>query len=79
MPVDVALFHDVSTAFRGSPDYRIQRQRYPGPVIIVVGRLDDIKGYPELFRIYEEVIRERPDVTLLIAGNGPLSVKMSDK
>jgi glycosyltransferase involved in cell wall biosynthesis len=71
MPVDVALFHGQSSAFRGSSEYQAMRPNYPGPVIIAAGRLDDIKGYPELFRIYEQVVKARPDVTLLIAGNGP--------
>lgn len=71
LPVEVASFHGRAMAYRESADYPVKRRQYPGRVMIAVGRLDDAKGYPELFKIFDRVISTRPDVTLLIAGSGP--------
>ncbi|MGB9149752.1 MAG: glycosyltransferase family 4 protein [Burkholderiales bacterium] len=71
MPVDVETFHESASEFRVLPKYTSLRKQYPGTLIIVVGRLDEIKGYPELFRIYERLVALRPDVGLLIVGSGP--------
>jgi glycosyltransferase involved in cell wall biosynthesis len=72
MPVDVETFHGKALDFRASPEYLIKKQQFPGPVMIVVGRLDALKGFPELFKIYDRIVTQRPDISLLIVGNGPL-------
>jgi glycosyltransferase involved in cell wall biosynthesis len=40
-------------------------------LLLSVGQLIPRKGFDELFEIYREVRTMRPDVTLLIAGDGP--------
>jgi glycosyltransferase involved in cell wall biosynthesis len=42
-----------------------------GPVLFAVGQLIPRKGFDELLAIYREVVNARPDVILLIAGEGP--------
>jgi glycosyltransferase involved in cell wall biosynthesis len=71
MPIDVERFHALATAWRASPRFRAERARFPGPILMSVGRLTERKGYRELFAIYAEIVRRRPDVFLLIVGNGP--------
>lgn len=70
MPVDVATFHLTAAEFRASAEYQVLRDQYPGQVMIVVGRLDDIKGYREMFEIYERLVMKWKDLTMLIAGSG---------
>jgi glycosyltransferase involved in cell wall biosynthesis len=38
---------------------------------VSVGRLTERKGYRELFAMYEVLVRHRPNVSLLIVGDGP--------
>jgi glycosyltransferase involved in cell wall biosynthesis len=71
MPIDVEHFHAGSERFRGSRDWAAARRRYPGPILLTVTRLIRMKGLDELLSIYERIIAVRPDVTLLIAGDGP--------
>lgn len=71
MPIDVAYFHERTRAFRVSEACRLRRESYPGPVLLSIGQLIRRKGYIELFRIYEGIRKQRPDVSLLIAGDGP--------
>jgi len=71
MPIDVEFFHAGAAAWRNSDWFHAERVRYPGPILLSIGRVAAGKGYRELFAIYEAVIRERPDVSLLIAGDGP--------
>ncbi len=40
-------------------------------VIGVVGRLDPIKNHALLFKVFEEINNENPDVKLLVVGDGP--------
>ena len=71
MPIDVEYFHAQATAWRTSDWCESERRRYPGPILLSVGRLTERKGYRELFAIYAAVLRQRPDVSLLIVGDGP--------
>jgi glycosyltransferase involved in cell wall biosynthesis len=71
MPVDVEFFHARATAWRSSAWFTGERARYAPPILLSVGRLTERKGYRELFAIYEAVVKQRPDVSLLIAGDGP--------
>ncbi len=71
MPIDVDFFHETAKAFRASAEYDVLKKQFPGPVMIVIARLGDAKGFPELFKAYEQVVASRPDATLLIVGNGP--------
>jgi glycosyltransferase involved in cell wall biosynthesis len=71
MPVDVDFFHARAGACRQSRWWREQRARFPGPILLSLGRLAQRKGYRELFAIYERVLAQRADVSLLIVGDGP--------
>ena len=71
MPIDVEYFHAQSMAWRNSEWFTYERARYTSPILLSVGRLTERKGYQELFAIYDAMIRQRPDVTLLIVGDGP--------
>ncbi|MBX3206849.1 MAG: glycosyltransferase family 4 protein [Labilithrix sp.] len=42
----------------------------PGPVLLFIGRIEPQKGIAELLTAFERVHRERPDVTLVLAGDG---------
>jgi glycosyltransferase involved in cell wall biosynthesis len=71
MPVDVDFFHTRAAACRQSPWWQEQRARYPGAILLSLGRLAERKGHRELFAIYEQLLAHRPDVSLLIVGDGP--------
>jgi glycosyltransferase involved in cell wall biosynthesis len=71
MPIDVEYFHSQAIAWRNSEWFKSERARYSSPILLSVGRLTERKGYRELFAIYEAVVKQRPDVSLLIVGDGP--------
>ncbi len=71
MPIDVEYFHAGATVCRTSGWFQAERARYPGPILLSVGRVADGKGYRELFSIYEKIVTQRPDVSLIIVGDGP--------
>jgi glycosyltransferase involved in cell wall biosynthesis len=71
MPIDVEFFHQGATAWRSSAGFQTERARYPGPILLSVGRLTERKGYRELFAMYAEIVRRQPEVFLLIVGDGP--------
>ena len=71
MPIDVESFHTGAQTWRKSDWLHTERHRYPGPILLSVGRLTERKGYRELFAIYEAVMKQRPNVALLIVGDGP--------
>lgn len=71
MPIDVEFFHAGASSWRRSEWFTQERVRYPGPVLVSVGRVSASKGHRELLAIYERVAKQRPDVSLLIVGDGP--------
>ncbi len=74
MPIEVEHFHRKTAALRQGAEYTALRQRYrtgAGPLLLSVGRLVRMKGYPELFDIYRQIVKVRPDVSLLLVGDGP--------
>jgi glycosyltransferase involved in cell wall biosynthesis len=71
MPIDVEYFHAGAMVCRTSDWFQAERARYPGPILLSVGRLAEGKGYRELFSIYQKVVTQRPGVSLLIVGDGP--------
>ena len=71
MPVDVDFFHRRATAWRASAELQIDRAQYPGPILLSVGRVTERKGYRELFAMYAEIVKRKPEVSLVIAGDGP--------
>jgi glycosyltransferase involved in cell wall biosynthesis len=70
MPIDVERFHERALAFRNSPACHELRSGFPGPILLSVGRLVRSKGWPELFDIFERVHAVRPDVSLVVVGEG---------
>jgi len=71
MPFDAEDLHDRVMACRERLRTAPAHERYPGPVLLSIGQLITRKGYDELFAIYREVVKTRPEVILLIAGDGP--------
>jgi glycosyltransferase involved in cell wall biosynthesis len=71
MPIDVKFFHEEATAWRASDWWQSERCRFSGPILLSVGRLTERKGYRELFEMYAAILRQRPNVSLIIVGEGP--------
>lgn len=71
MPIDVDYVNSKVAACRAHPGFRDVKSRYPGPVLLSVARLIDAKGYPQLFDMYAEIVKTRPETTLLVVGDGP--------
>jgi glycosyltransferase involved in cell wall biosynthesis len=71
MPLDVRRIHDRTNAFRNSTRYGDLTGKYPGPIVLSIGQAIPRKGYRELFQIYERIVASRPDVSLLVIGDGP--------
>jgi len=71
MPIEIERIHDEVVAIRQTAEHTARRSRYPGPVLLSVGRLLDAKGYRCLFELYELVHTQRPDVSLVLVGDGP--------
>lgn len=70
MPIDVEFYRRSAAQFRGSTEYHTLRGRFGTPVLLSIGRLVAVKGYPELFAIYERVLQSFPQASLLIIGEG---------
>lgn len=43
-----------------------------GPVLVTVARVDEGKGHADLLDVVERLAPDRPDLALLVAGDGPL-------
>lgn len=71
MPIEVERFHGEACAFRNSPRYNDLRNRFSRPILLSVGRLTDRKGFRDLLSIYEQIVDQRPEVSLLLVGDGP--------
>ncbi|NOS77002.1 MAG: glycosyltransferase family 4 protein [Nitrospira sp.] len=71
MPLDVSRIHERTGGIRRSPGHQVLRGRYPGVVLLSIGQLIPRKGYREMLEIYRRVALVRPDVSLVILGDGP--------
>lgn len=71
MPIEVDRIHGEVGAIKGTPEHVDRRRSYPGPVLLSIGRLLDAKGCRQLFELYARVQAVRPDVSLVIVGDGP--------
>jgi phosphatidylinositol alpha-mannosyltransferase len=60
--VDVERFAEPGPPAEGLPQ---------GRRVLWVNRLDPQKGFPVMLRAFESLARERPDVCLVVAGDGP--------
>jgi len=71
MPIEVERIHQAVCARRDRKEEIHDGPRFPGPVLLSVGRLTDAKGIGALLAIYDSVSRLRPDVSLMLVGDGP--------
>ncbi len=71
MPVCNAKFRSDAALARQSGECALIRARYPGPLIVSVGRLLDSKGWKELLGAMVRVRSEIPECVLVVAGDGP--------
>ena len=71
MPVCNAKFRSDAALARQSGECALIRARYPGPLIVSVGRLIDSKGWKELLGAMVRVRSEIPECVLVVAGDGP--------
>jgi len=71
MPIEIERIHDEVVAIKQTAEHAVRRSRYPGPVLLSIGRLLDAKGCRRLFDLYELVHADRPDVSLVFVGDGP--------
>jgi glycosyltransferase involved in cell wall biosynthesis len=71
MPIEVERIHDEVVAIKQTAEHVDCRRGYPGPVLLSVGRLIDAKGCRQLFDLYGRVCEVRPDVSLVLVGDGP--------
>jgi glycosyltransferase involved in cell wall biosynthesis len=71
MPLDVRRIRDQTASVRSSSRFDDLRANYPGPIMLSIGQAIPRKGYAELFQIYERLVAVRPDISLLVIGNGP--------
>lgn len=71
MPLDVSRIHEQTDAVRRSPGYQAFRSRYPGVVLLSIGQLIARKGCREMLEIYRRIAQVRPDVSLVMLGDGP--------
>jgi glycosyltransferase involved in cell wall biosynthesis len=70
VPFEVQALHDRVREYRGSAEHARLRAEFPGPILLSIGQLIPRKGYPELFAIYSQLLKTRPDASLLIVGEG---------
>jgi glycosyltransferase involved in cell wall biosynthesis len=71
LPFDVSWFHDRTIRVRRSPEFSVLRGRYPGPMLLSVGQLIPRKGCRQMLEIYRRLSRARPDLSLVMVGDGP--------
>jgi glycosyltransferase involved in cell wall biosynthesis len=70
VPFEVQALHDRVREYRGSAEHARLRAEFPGPILLSIGQLIPRKGYTELFAIYSQLLKTRPDAFLLIVGEG---------
>ena len=71
MPIEVERIHQAVLSFRETSAYHELCNRFSRPILLSVGRLTRRKGIRDLISIYERVATERPDASLILAGDGP--------
>jgi glycosyltransferase involved in cell wall biosynthesis len=70
IPLDVNRIHDRTHALRGTIQCGALKAKYPDPVLLSIGQIIPRKGCAELFQIYERLMAVRPDISLLVIGDG---------
>jgi glycosyltransferase involved in cell wall biosynthesis len=76
LPIDVEHYHQRTQRAHEGAGAEALKSRFPGQVILSVGQLIARKGHREMLKIFEQVQQARPDVSLVILGEGPLHDKL---
>ena len=71
MPVDVNYYHQETLKFKHGSELVARYKHLGRPTLLVVGRIIKMKGFEELYEIYQRVVRSYPEASLLIVGDGP--------
>lgn len=71
MPIDVKFFRQETLKFKHGSEHAALYKQFGRPILLVVGRITKVKGFEELFGIYQRLIQLRTAVSLLIVGDGP--------
>lgn len=71
MPIPVESFHQHVCHFRQSEHFSTLKARFRSPILLSVGQITERKGIAELFAIYEAVLQQVPEASLIIVGDGP--------
>ncbi|MEQ1626791.1 MAG: glycosyltransferase family 4 protein [Nitrospira sp.] len=71
MPIEIERMHRAVRALRGGGEVAGDCDLFPGQILLSVGRLTDAKGTGALLSMYDVVRRVRPDVALMLVGDGP--------
>jgi glycosyltransferase involved in cell wall biosynthesis len=79
LPVDVTDWRVRTDAFRGTSEAAQLRGRFGSPLLLSIGQIIPRKGYRELFEMYARVLQRRPEVSLVIAGEGPDRAKLEEE
>jgi glycosyltransferase involved in cell wall biosynthesis len=79
LPVDVKDWQARTDAFRGTSEAAQLRGRFGSPLLLSIGQIIPRKGYRELFDMYARVLQRRPEVSLVIAGEGPDRAKLEEE
>ena len=78
MPIDATSFRQTLKFKQGSEHAALYKD-LGRPILLVVGRIIKMKGFEELFEIYQRVLQSRPEVSLLIVGDGPDRVTYEER
>lgn len=75
-PITVLHQSVAADRFVADPDRRVEQRAALGvsheaPVLVCVARLVDGKGHDVLLRMVRDLLAERPELTLLLVGDGP--------
>ncbi len=79
LPVDVTDWRVRADRFRESLEAAQLRERFGSPLLLSIGQIIPRKGYRELFEMYEKIRQRRPEVALMIAGEGPDRAKFEEE
>lgn len=71
MPIDVEFFRQETLKCKQDSEHVAQHKNYGRPILLVVGRIIKMKGFEELFEIFQRLRRSHAEVSLLIVGDGP--------
>lgn len=71
LPLEVISLQKRVEHIRSTPQLLATQAKFSRPVLLSVGRITKLKGYQELFAIYDELLVTHPSTSLVIVGDGP--------